>query len=439
MLIKNKLIKWINWSYVILFALLPFSLPTSFAAHQLILPSEPLIATLSIFLLIYFYHFGWWSVIFYRHPLTVCSLGFIVWMGICIPFSSQWQISMKYWIVAAAHWWVFYHGIGVMLFPKGTNGFLSLLKQYAVSFTLILLYAWYVHAHYDFRIDASVLAARPFYFDHAMYGAVTLLLLPFVFLFDASKRMDEIIPKHWFNMLWFALLLVGVYLSFSRAAWLSTIAAILLLLLVYFIGIQPKHLFLALITALAGVAFFLPQLSQQLSNNQAKSKTGTLWEQLLSSANTTTDASNLERLNRYSCAIRMTKDKPWIGFGPGTFQFAYLDYQKQEEMTRISVTSTGKHKPGRGGGAHSEYLQAFAETGVVGGLLWLGVIISMLWVGLKNYRVQQQKITLALLFGLTTFFIHAFFNNFLHHGKVAALVWSSLALLCLLDRGKMSE
>jgi O-antigen ligase len=187
--------------------------------------------------------------------------------------------------------------------------------------------------------------------------------------------------------------------------------------------------------------FSAPMLSEQLRSNQAKSKTGTLWEQLVSTANITSDVSNLERINRYSCALRMTKDQPWAGFGPGTFQFAYLSYQKPEEMTRISVTTAEKHRAGKGGGAHSEYLQAFAEMGIIGGLLWIGIVIGMLFTVLSLYHHSKEKILLALLFGLTTFFIHALFNNFLHHGKVAVLVWSSLAMVneCWIRRNKMNE
>ena len=60
--------------------------------------------------------------------------------------------------------------------------------------------------------------------------------------------------------------------------------------------------------------------------------------------NITTDVSNLERLNRYSCAWRMFQDRPITGFGAGTFPIAFLPYQRQEEMTRISVTTFGTQR-----------------------------------------------------------------------------------------------
>ena len=34
--------------------------------------------------------------------------------------------------------------------------------------------------------------------------------------------------------------------------------------------------------------------------------------------NVSTDASNLERINRWNCAIRMYAERPFLGHGPGT-------------------------------------------------------------------------------------------------------------------------
>jgi O-antigen ligase len=357
-------------------------------------------------------------------------------MAVCIPFSSDRVVSLKYWIVAFTHWWVFYHGLSIVL-PDGVNDFLSLLKKYALSFTLIIVYAWTVHAQYDFRIDASVLVARPFYFDHAMYSAVLLLLVALVF-WSTIKEKESSTTK-WLHLGWTGIMLTGVYFSYSRAAWLSALLASGLVLLVYLFSLQFKHLILLSMLILFGAMAMKPLISEKLSNNQAESKTDSLWEQLLSTANTTTDVSNLERLNRYSCAIRMTRDRPWTGFGPGMFQFAYLSYQRPEEMTRISVTSPGEHQAGKGGGAHSEYLQAFAEMGIIGGILWIGIVISMLWTLLYCYHLNPQTILLALLFGLTTFFIHALFNNFLHHAKVSVLVWGSLAILNVIYLNTLSS
>ena len=105
----------------------------------------------------------------------------------------------------------------------------------------------------------------------------------------------------------------------------------------------------------------------ELEQNRVESS-GELSEHVQSISNISTDQSNLERLNRWSCAIRMWKDKPLFGFGPGTYQFEYGRYQRSYEKTRISTDF------GTMGNAHSEYLGPLAEGGVFGLLSILLVI-----------------------------------------------------------------
>src|ERR1700741_5654528 len=79
-----------------------------------------------------------------------------------------------------------------------------------------------------------------------------------------------------------------------------------------------------------------------------------------SMSNISTDVSNMERLNRWNCAIQMFQDKPYLGFGPGTYQFLYAPYQKSSMKTVISTNF------GEKGNAHSEYLGPLCEQGFIG-------------------------------------------------------------------------
>ena len=81
------------------------------------------------------------------------------------------------------------------------------------------------------------------------------------------------------------------------------------------------------------------------------------------STNISTDASNLERINRWQAAIRMYEDHPVLGFGPGTYQFEYAPYQMSQEKTAISTNA------GDRGNAHSEYIGPLSEEGLPGMLL----------------------------------------------------------------------
>jgi hypothetical protein len=51
-------------------------------------------------------------------------------------------------------------------------------------------------------------------------------------------------------------------------------------------------------------------------------------------------------------ASRMVAERPWFGFGPGTYVFQYSPFQKSDELTLISTFA------GDLGDAHSEYFSA---------------------------------------------------------------------------------
>ena len=75
--------------------------------------------------------------------------------------------------------------------------------------------------------------------------------------------------------------------------------------------------------------------------------------------------------------------------------------------------------------------------GLLGGLLFLSLILTSLRSAIRVYwngNPSQQILVLGLLFGLLTFFIHGLFNNFFHQGKIAILIWSSMAILTNLER-----
>jgi HAD superfamily hydrolase (TIGR01490 family) len=428
----------IRYAYLALFLSLPFSLPVGFHQHQVNVPSEPLLIIISILLGTWFFTQGWWNRSFYRHPLTFIIILMLFWLLISTMFTTLPLVSAKYFLITFLHWWVFYHGLPI-LFDRRPQFLLRFLQQYAASFLLILLFAWTVHAQYDFRIDASVLTARPFYFDHGLYSSCLLLLLgPIFSLFIISYyRKTRDFPYHWAWLALCGLFAIGVYLSFSRAAWLSSLMSLVIFVIIKLFRPSFKTILFTFAVSLIGIFLTAPSLVSYLSSNKNTGRTDDQWEHLSSVTNLTTDVSNLERINRYSCAWRMFRDRPITGFGTGTFQFAYLEYQRPEEMTRLSVTTRGKHRAGMGGGAHSEYFQLLAEAGLPALLLWIALFFAIIWAVLQINHTSpsswQNTLSLGLFFSLITYFIHGLFNNFLHYDKVAALFWGLLAVLAYLQ------
>jgi putative inorganic carbon (hco3(-)) transporter len=392
---------WLAKGYLLLFALLPWSLECIFGAWRIHLPSEPLIAALGCGLA--------WVVwrqpaavarAFSQHSLLQISAAWVGWLAISACFSSMKIVSWKYWLVESAHWWVF--GVGVAIFPFWWP---RLLRAFAFSMAGVVIYTVARHAvFFHFRADQAMLAPMPFLRDHTLYAAILAVLV------FALPPGEAFFSRKWAGLKialsdrpFRALFVLALLISTCRAAALSLLLAASVWAMFFFGKKGRLALAVGLLALLSGL-FFQEKIQHALRH----------------------DVSSLERLNRWACAFRMARERPLAGFGPGTFQFQYLDFQHVDEMTRISTPPGIRREPtvyGRGGGAHSEFWQALAEAGWVGLALWAALVVAALWAGL------WRRDTRLLALGLLTFFAHGAVNNFLHDGRMAALVWGSVAVL----------
>jgi len=126
----------------------------------------------------------------------------------------------------------------------------------------------------------------------------------------------------------------------------------------------------------------------------------------------------------------MFVERPIFGWGPGTYQFLYAPFQKSYNLTLISTNA------GNRGNAHSEYIGPLAESGVLGSLSFIAIVLCSLFIGLRViYRGEQRARWLAttILLGLITYFVHAFLNNYLDTDKLSVPFWGFMAMLTALD------
>ena len=170
----------------------------------------------------------------------------------------------------------------------------------------------------------------------------------------------------------------------------------------------------------------------ELGRNKYEHTTESFDERLQSATNVTTDASNLERINRWSCAIAMFEQRPIFGYGPGTYAFEYAPFQEPENLTIISTNF------GDMGNAHSEYLAALSEMGVMGLISFLSIVAAIFYVSVtlyyklpKNDR-KNRVLVMGMIMALTTYFVHAFLNNFLDTDKAAVPIWAMCAMVIVM-------
>jgi O-antigen ligase len=267
----------------------------------------------------------------------------------------------------------------------------------------------------------------PFFNDHTSYGAVIAMFIPFLMIFSFNSFSKPVIK--WVARVVLLILTGALVLSYSRASWLSLIGAFCIWILIG-LRIRFRTLMVTFVTILSLVLVFQKQLVMYLERNNEESSSN-LIEHFSSISNITSDASNLERINRWSCAIRMFRDKPLLGYGPGTYMFKYAPYQLTKDRTIISTNSAD------GGGAHSEYLGPMAESGLPGILTFIMVLATLFYTAFRTYeRVKDAKtraFLMGALIGLISYCIHGLMNNFLDTDKASVPFWGFTAMVVAID------
>ncbi len=392
-------------------------------------PTEPLLILLAGFFLLHLLYVKHYPPEILRHPLTLLIMAYLGWMLITALTGTMLTVSVKYWIKHFVYVTVLYF-YGIVLYRqwKPLKNFVIL---YSVGLTLVSLYTLRVESRSFFSHEVAYFASAPFYNDHTIYGAILGLMLPLMLGFGLWPRRFGLSRWEWLLMAGASIVnVISLVLSYARAAWLS-IAGV-----VAFIPFLAVRMRLRWILSLVAVAAALIMINWEsiyvfMATNRASS-TGDFRRHIQSIYNIATDPSNMERINRWSCALRMARDRPLFGFGPGTFPFQYGPYQLSYQRTIISTDF------GDVGGAHHEYLAALAETGIPGMILFVALVLTSISIGMRAFYDRQRPRHLrwaaaCILIGLITYYIHGFINNFLDTDELPFVFWALLGMLVAVD------
>lgn len=389
------------------------------------MPTEPLIvAIMFVFFLKLFYEQEYDKNIL-KHPITIIIIIQLLWMFITsvtseIPVVSFKAFFSRLWFVVA------FYFVAIKLFKKNEN-IHHFFWLYGISLAVVVIYITIMHSTFGFDRRVGTWIQHPFFNDHTHYSAVLSFILPLFIIMSFYKGYSLV--RRRVALAIFCVLLAGLFFSFSRASWLSTFIAFSLFW-VLALKINFK-LLLASSFLVVGLLFtFQNEILMQMERNRQDSSQN-VREHIQSIANVQTDASNLERINRWRAAIRMFQERPIVGWGPGTYQKVYAPFQLSEHRTIITTNF------GDVGNAHSEYLGPLAESGLAGMLIMFVLAGAVLALGIKNFRNAPSKehrwISLAITLGFITYFTHGFLNNYLDTDEASVLFWGFVAILVAID------
>jgi len=360
------------------------------------------------------------------HPISILIYIYLTWMLTTsitseMPLVSFKFLASKIWFITACYFCV------IQLIKNDFKKIITFINCYAFSLGVVIMITTIKTVLAGFPKQGMHWIMSPFYNDHTAYGAAIAFFIPLVvalFIIDGKTTWKKV-----YYLLLMAVLFTGLILSYCRAAWLSILVAFFIYVV---IKLRIKFSWIFVGVALLGTTlyFFSDDILYRMSRNSQDSSTEFM-EHIISVSNIKTDASNVERLNRWNSAFGMIEDRPVFGWGPGTYQFEYAGYQKGKYKTIISTNF------GTGGNAHSEYIGPCAEMGFPGALIVILLMITVIYTGIKAYAKASDKIyknlSLFAVIALISYYIHGIMNNFLDTDKLSLPFWMAFAIIVVVD------
>ncbi|MCR4337075.1 MAG: O-antigen ligase family protein, partial [Candidatus Omnitrophica bacterium] len=86
-----------------------------------------------------------------------------------------------------------------------------------------------------------------------------------------------------------------------------------------------------------------------------------------------------------------------------------------------------------GGYAHNGYLQIAAETGIIGLLAFLSILLMFFWTVFKNFTLKENSFVFFVIFGgsagLLAFWFHSLVDTTFFSVQLGVLMWMMMGLV----------
>jgi O-antigen ligase len=423
--------------YYILFALIPISMEIMVSDSLAIsLPTEPVMITLSIIaLILIFYEPQSFNSGFIRHPIIVMLLLHLLWLTISLFYTEDFLVSVKF--LLAKLWFV---GVFVFLtvyIIKGRRTFMPAFWSFFIPLVIVTLYVLTRHAFYGFAFDSVNESVIPFFRNHVNYAALLSIALPFVWFARFWYKKGTISRRA--IIFGIIVIFIGIVFSYTRAAWVALVLAIMIY---YFIRLKILHYFVAFI--FIGSILFVGYMAHDNTYlDYAPNYESTIYHgdlgQHLEATIELQDLSSAERIYRWVAAFHMFTDRPYTGFGPGNFYPYYKHYTVLSFRTYVSENEEQST-------VHNYYLLMLVEQGIVGFILFIGLVWVLLYYAEKVYhqtkKRKQKQYVMAIALSTAIILIHLLVSDLVEVDKIGAFFFLNMTLLVIQDmktREKLPE
>lgn len=413
--------------FYLLFATIPFSiemsLPGGFGTD---LPTEPLMIICSgLALLLIIDKYKELDLRYFINPISYLLVGILSWILFTALTSTEPIISVKYFL--AKLWYILpFFLLTIYFFHDNTTSIRPLVKLAILSMLVATLFVVAKHATLGFSFDTINKACQPIFRNHVNYGALLVLLLPYIgYLFYTSKSSY----KHLAYPILIVFFLVAIYLTYTRAAYVCTLVTVGVFYL-----LKWRLMKITTISAIiAGSCFIGYMVNNNTYLDYAPNYERTIahynFEHLMEATYKFEDVSTMERVYRWVAGFRMVGQKPITGFGPGAFYESYRPYTLKSFQTYVSDNPEKS-------GIHNYYLMVAVEQGIPGLLLFLLMTFLPLFMAQYAYHnladLSDKSLAICAAICLVNIDLLQLMNDLIEADKVGSYYFFSLAIISIL-------
>lgn len=412
--------------FFLLLFFIPLSIEMNFSSGLgTDLPTEPLIILMTGAFVLLVLHQP--KQVGLTHVFDLLLLIHLAWIACSALFAEIPLVAVKF--TLAKTWYILtFYGMGRMILssPKSWRiAIWCLLIPLAITHIIILIR----FSAYGFSFREVNTVVGPFNRNHVTFAALAVVFLPFGWHLFRAYRSHTVI--RWFILILLAIILVGVQVSYTRAAYIALLGGIGSVFLIRYRLMVPT-----LVAACIGVVVFGASLVKdnrflEFAPDYNKTISHVDFDDLLTATVKLEDISTMERVYRWVAGSYMIGERPWTGFGPNNF---YPNYQAR---TVRSFTTYVSDNPERSG-IHNYYLMTAVEQGIPGLLVYLLLIFGVLIMGQRIYHRtaddQRKRMVLTALASLVVIHVMQTMNDLLETDKVGPFFFMSIAILANIDR-----
>ncbi len=410
--------------YFLLLFTIPLSievqLPNGFATD---FPTELLIGGMMIlFFALILSNPKAFDVRFLKNPIIFVLTLHFAWILVTTLYSSNTFVSVKYSL--AKTWYIVTFVFITSLMIRGVGNFKKAFWCLFLPLLFTIIYTFIRHSKTGFSFLTVNTPMLPFFRNHVNYACSIAQMIPFTVLAISWYKKQKL--KRNFLILSLVMMLVAVYFSYTRSAWLALLTAAIVIIVIR-LGIMKW----ALVAGFAVcIGFFVDMAYHNHYLNHAPDFESTIYHPELGDHLASTfegkDISSAERIYRWVAGVRMALDKPWTGYGPGNFYNFYKGFTVNSFTTYVSDNK--EHSS-----VHNYFLLVFAEQGVFGLLIFLTLTVCIFVNGQRIYKQtvskREKHYVLAILLCLAIIYVNTFLSDLLETDKIGAFFFICIALL----------